>query len=144
MGQRLTVALACVMGMVVPVRATDQRKVSDQVKSALAFFEGHDDYSIDEFLERMRPSPIDPTQRDRVMAAMPQGAIQPDAPALAKMGLGEEVLAYHGRRGLITFVIIKVTPAFIVLHGRALILVSTNILPLLSKEEFAALVAHEK
>ena len=36
----------------------------------------------------MRPSPIDPIQRARVIAALPQGAIPPDAPALAKMSLG--------------------------------------------------------
>ena len=53
------------------------------------------------------------------------------------------MLAYHGRRGLITFTIIKVAPAFIGLHDRAVILVSANALPLLKKEEFAALVAHE-
>jgi hypothetical protein len=131
------------MAMMVPVRATDRRKVSDRVKSALEFFESHDDLSIDEFLERMRPSPLEANQRARVIAAMPRGAIQPDALTLAKMSLGEEVLAYHARHGLITFVIIKVAPAFIGLDGRSVILVSANILPLLNKEEFAALVAHE-
>lgn len=143
MGQRLTGLLVCVMAMMVPVRAADQRKLPDSVKSALEFFEGHDDLSIDEFLERMRPSPIDAIQRARVIAAMPRGAIQPDVQTLAKMSLGEEVLAYHGRRTLITFTIVKVAPAFIGLHGRSVILVSANILPLLNQEEFAALVAHE-
>ena len=88
-------------------------------------------------------APIDAIQRDRVMAALPQAAIPADAGALAKMSLGEEVLAYHRRRGVIIFKIIKVVPAFIGLHDRAVILVSANVLPLLNKEEFAALVAHE-
>jgi Peptidase family M48 len=143
MGQRLTAVLACVTAMMVPVQAADQKKLSDSVKSAIQFFDRHDVRSIDEFLEQLRPSPIDPIQRARVMAALPQGAIPPDAPALAKMSLGEEVLAYHGRRGLITFAIIRVAPAFIGLYGRSVILVSANILPLLNQEEFAALVAHE-
>ena len=99
--------------------------------------------SIDEFLGRMRPPPLDAIERAGVIAAMPQGAIRADAHALAQMNLAEQVLAYHGRRGLITFTIIKVAPAFIGLHDRAVILVSANALPLLEKEEFAALVAHE-
>ena len=143
MPQRLTVLLACVTVMVGQARAVDQKKHPDSVMSGLEFFERHGDLSIDEFLDRLRPSPIDELQRARVMAALPQGAVPPNARALAKMSLGEEVLAYHGRRGLITFTVIRVAQAFIGLHGRAVILVSANILPLLNKEEFAALVAHE-
>lgn len=47
------------------------------------------------------------------------------------------------RQRLITFTITRVAPAFIGLHDRAVILVSANILPLLSREQFAALAAHE-
>jgi len=129
--------------MTVTVRAADQQTLPDSVRSALQFFEGHDDLSIDEFLGRVRPSPIDAIERARVLGALPYGAIPPDAQALAKMSLGEEVLAYHGRRGVITFTIIRVTPAFIDLDNRAVIVVSANVLPLLNREEFAALVAHE-
>jgi Peptidase family M48 len=70
-------------------------------------------------------------------------AVGATAATFAKMTLGEEVLAYHGRRGVITFTIIRVTSAFIGLTERAVILVSANVLPLLNREEFAALVAHE-
>jgi hypothetical protein len=143
MGQRLPVLLACVMAMMVPIRAADPRKVSDTVKSALEYFENHHGLSIDEFLDHLRPSPIDPAQRARVIETMPPNAITPDAQSVGKMSLGDDVLAYHRRRGLITFTIIKVAPAFIGLHDRSVILVSANILPLLNKEEFAALVAHE-
>jgi len=143
MGQRLTGLLTLLMAMTIPVRAADHRTVSDRVKSALEYFERHDGLSIDGFLDQMRPFPIEPTQRARVIAAMPPGAIPADAQSLEKMSLGDEVLAYHHRRGLITFTIIRVAPGFIGLHGRSVILVSANILPLLSKEEFAALVAHE-
>jgi hypothetical protein len=139
----LVACVACVAVMTVTVRTTDQKNVSDSVGSALQFFEGLDDLSIDEFLGRGRPSPIDEIERDRVLKALPYGAIPPDTQALAKMSLGEEVLAYHGRRGVIAFTIVRVTPAFIGLTDRAVILVSANVLPLLNKEEFAALVAHE-
>jgi hypothetical protein len=143
MGQRLIRLLTLLMAMTVAVRAADQRKLSNPVKFVLEYFEKHDGLSIDEFLDRMRPAPIDLSRRAGVIAAMPPGAIPPDAQSLAKMSLGDEVLAYHRRRGLIAFTIVKVAPAFIGLHGRSLILVSANILPLLTKEEFAALVAHE-
>jgi hypothetical protein len=143
MRQPLALLLACVTTMMIPVRAAAERKLSNGVRSALEFFEGHDDLSIDEFLAHLRPSPIDAIQRDRVIVTMPQGAIPADADALGKMSLAEEVLAYHRRRGVIIFTIIRVAPAFIGLHDRAVILVSANVLPLLNKEEFAALVAHE-
>jgi len=143
MRQGVTALVACVAAMTVTVRTADQKTVPDNVRSAFLFFEGHDDLSIDEFLGRGRPSPIDAIEHDRVLKALPYGAIPPDTPALAKMSLGEEVLAYHGRRGVIIFTIIRVTPAFIGLTDRAVILVSANVLPLLNKEEFAALVAHE-
>jgi hypothetical protein len=142
MRQALAAVLAGAMAIVVPLRASDH-KASNDVRSALEFFEGHGDVSIDEFLGRMRPPPIDAIERAAVIAAMPLGAIRADAHALAQMSLGEQVLAYHGRGGLVTFTIIKVAQAFIGLHDRAVILVSAKALPLLKKEEFAALVAHE-
>jgi len=143
MRQRLATLMACVTIVTVAVEATEQKTLPDSVRSALQFFEGHDDLSIDEFLGRGRPSPIDVIERDRVLKALPYGTIPPDAQALAKMSLGEEVLAYHGRRGVITFTIARVTPAFVGLLHRAVIVVSANVLPLLTKEQFAAVVAHE-
>jgi Zn-dependent protease with chaperone function len=59
------------------------------------------------------------------------------------MSLAEDVLAYHGRRGLISFTIIDVDPAFVGLHARAVILVSASALSVVDREEFAAIVAHE-
>ena len=88
--------------------------------------------------------PIDERERARLTAALPaHGAIRSDAHDLAKMRLAEAVLAYHGRRGLITFAIIDVAPAFVGVYERAVILVSARALPIVKDEEFAALVAHE-
>jgi hypothetical protein len=143
MGQRLALVLACVTTTLVPVRA-DQKRASNLVSSALAFFEGHGDLSIDEFLGRLRPRAVDPAEHDRIVGALPpHGTIRPDALALAKMTLGEDVLAYHGRRGLVSFTIIDVDPAFVALHARAVILVSAHALSVVDREEFAAIVAHE-
>jgi membrane-associated phospholipid phosphatase len=142
MGQRLALVLVCVTAMFVPVGA--DQKPSNLVSSALEFFEGHNDVSIDEFLGRLRPPPIDAVERARIVAALPpHGDIPPDARALAKMSLAKDVLAYHGRRGLISFTIIDVDPAFVGLHARAVILASAHALSLVNNEEFAAIVAHE-
>jgi hypothetical protein len=143
MGQRLTLVFACVTTMLVPIRA-DHTKTSNLVGSALVFFEGHGDLSIDEFLGRLRPPAVDPTEHNRIVDALPpNGTIRPDAVSLAKMTLGEDVLAYHGRRGLVSITIIDVEPAFVGLHARAVILVSAHALSVLDREEFAAIVAHE-
>jgi predicted Zn-dependent protease len=53
------------------------------------------------------------------------------------------VLTYHRRRGVITFKIIDVAPAYVGLSERAVIFVSPPALAMANKEEFAALVAHE-
>jgi hypothetical protein len=143
MGQRLALALVCTIVLFVPVRA-DQKNPPALVTSALEFFQGHDDLSIDGFLGRLRPPAVAAGDHDSIVAALPAfGSIRPDAPARAKMRLAEEALAYHGRRGLISFTIIDVAPAFVGLHARAVILVSAHALSLVSTEEFAALVAHE-
>jgi hypothetical protein len=142
MGHQLALA-ACMAALLVPVRA-DQKTSSNVVSSALGFFEGHGDLSIDEFLGRLRPPPIDAAEHDRVVRALPpRGSIRADAHAVAKMQLADSALAYHGRRGLISFTIIDIAPAFVGLHARAVILVSGHALALLTAEEFAALVAHE-
>ena len=89
MGQRLAVVLAGAMALVIPLRASDGHKPSNDVRSALEFFEGHGNLSIDEFLGRMRPPPLDAIERAGVIAAMPQGAIRADAHALGEMSLAD-------------------------------------------------------
>jgi hypothetical protein len=68
MGQRLMLVLTCVTAMFVPVCASP--KLSNLVSSTLEFFEGHNDVSIEEFLGRLRPLPID-VERTRIVAALP-------------------------------------------------------------------------
>ena len=43
MRQRLAVVLAGAMALAIPLRASDGRKPSNDVRSALEFFEGHGD-----------------------------------------------------------------------------------------------------
>jgi len=144
MGQRLRLTMTCVAVMTVTAAAAERKPPAKTGNSALAFFAAHGEVTIDDFLERLRPAPIDEHQRLRVLEALPrQGAIRAGAGDVAKMSLAQNVLAYHTRRGVITFQIIDVPPAFIGLHERTVILVSPPALALVNKEEFAALVAHE-
>ena len=148
MGQRLrlTVTITCVAMMTVTAGAAERKPPAKTGNSALAFFtaHAHGGVTIDDFLERLRPAPLDEHQRLRVLEALPrQGAIRAGAGDLAKMSLAQNVLAYHARRGVIAFQIIDVPPAFIGLYERTVILVSPPTLALVNEEEFAALVAHE-
>lgn len=144
MRQRLRLTMTCVAVMTVTAGAAEKKPPVQTDSSALAFFSAHADLTIDDFLARLRPVPIAEQQRVRVLEALPQhGAIRARAGDLAKMSLAEDVLEYHGRRGVITFEIIDVAPAFIGLHERTVILVSPPALALVNQEEFAALVAHE-
>lgn len=144
MGQRLRLAMASVAVMTVTAGATEKKPPGEVLHSALAVFAHQGYVTIDDFLTRMRPVPLDESQRTQVLKALPQrGAIRAGAGDLAKMSLAEDVLTYHGRRRVITFQIIDVAPAFIGLHERTVILVSSPALALVNKEEFAALVAHE-
>jgi hypothetical protein len=144
MGQRLAVVMTCVAMMDSAVRAADKKPPANIVKSALEYFEHHGDLTIDDFLARLRPAPIDEDDRAQVLGALPsRGAIRPGAGDVAKMSLAEEVLTYHRRPGVITLKIIDVAPAYVGLSERAVIFVSPPALAMANKEEFAALVAHE-
>jgi hypothetical protein len=144
MGQRLAAVFTCVMTMVVSVFGREGKASTDSVSIALEYFQHPNQFTINDFLTRVRPSPIDVSQRDRIMAALPaHGEIRAGSADLAKMSLANEVLAYHGRLGLIPIKIIDVAPAFVGLHERAVILVSPNALRLVNNEALAALVAHE-
>jgi len=144
MGQRLAAVFICVMTMIVPASGREGKTSSDSQKIALEYFQHRTQSTLGAFLARERPLPIDATQQARIVAALPaQGEIRPGAADLAKMSLADDVLAYHGRLGLVPIKIIDVAQAFVGLHERAVILVSPNALRLLNTEEFAALIAHE-
>ena len=144
MGQRLAALFACVMTLVVPVLGGEGKASTDSLSIALEYFQHQNPPTIDDFLTRVRPAPIDVRQRTQIIAALPtQGEIRPGKADLRKMSLAREVLEYDGRLGLIPIKIIDVAQAFVGLHERTVILVSANALRLVNNEEFAALIAHE-
>jgi hypothetical protein len=68
------------------VGAADKKPSANIVKSALEYFEHHGDLTIDDFLARLRPAPIDEDDRAQVLGALPsRGAIRPGAGDVAKM-----------------------------------------------------------
>jgi hypothetical protein len=145
MRQRLAIVMTCVgMTVVSAVGGAEEKPSANIGRSVLEFFASHDDLTIDDFLARLRPEPIGEDDRAKVLGALPShGAIRAGVGDVAKMTLAEDVLAYHRRHGVITFKIIDVTPAYVGLYERAVILVSPSALAMANKEELAALVAHE-
>jgi len=89
-GLNLLIDTGAIPGM---VDARIVKKSPNLVSSALGFFESHNDESIDGFLERQRPPPIDAVEHDRIVAALPpHGGIRPDGHDLAKMSKAERAV----------------------------------------------------
>jgi len=113
-------------------------------RSVLKFFEAQQVTSIDEFLGRLRPAPLDPSVRDAVIATLPrEGELRPEPTELSKIEAARPVVEYHERGDVLTLKVIEVGHAFVGLHARSVLLVSRNALALIDGQEFAALVAHE-
>jgi hypothetical protein len=148
MGQRLTAlvaALAVGFGFSLPARAAaDQSEVERTSRKALAFFEGHSDETIDAFLMRLRPDPLDEASRAKVIASLPsEGNLRPSRKDGEKLSAAQRILDYSARSGAVTIRVVDLDSAFIGLYYRTVVLVSAKALSLLAAEELAALVAHE-
>ena len=78
MGQRLAALFACVMTLVVPVLGGEGKASTDSLSIALEYFQHQNPPTIDDFLTRVRPAPIDVRQRTQIIAALPtQGELRP-------------------------------------------------------------------
>jgi hypothetical protein len=86
---------------------------------ALAFFE-NDDASLDpRFLGRLRPAPLSPALRARVLTSLPtDGELSPTRTERAQLAALEPILGFHGRSGMIAIKVIDVGHAFVGLHAR--------------------------
>ena len=147
MGQRLAAlvaALAVVFGFSPPARAADQSVGERTSRKALAFFEGHSDETIDAFLMRLRPDPLDEASRAKVIASLPsEGEVHPSRKDGGKLSAAQRILDYSARSGAVTIRVVDVDSAFVGLYYRTVVLVSGKALALLDADELAALVAHE-
>ena len=131
-------------GFSLPARAADQSDGERTSRKVLAFFEGHSDETIDAFLMRLRPDPLDEASRAKVIASLPsEGNVRPSRKDGEKLSAAQRILDYSARPGAITLRVIDVDSAFVGLYYRTVVLVSAKALGLLSADELAALVAHE-
>jgi hypothetical protein len=114
------------------------------VARALAFFDDGAASTAPQFLDRLRPAPVSPVLRARVLASLPtDGEVQPTGVERAKLAALEPILGFHGRRGMIAVKVIDVGHAFVGLHARSVLLLSRDALALVTAEELQALAAHE-
>ena len=145
MGQRLTaLVLALTVGLSMPVWAATQRDSERTSRNGLEFFDGHGNDTIDAFLMRLRPAPLDETLRANVIATLPrEGEARPSRKDGAKLLLAQHILDYSAGPGAVLVKVVDVDSAFVGLYNRAVVLVSAKALAFLDAEELAALVAHE-
>jgi hypothetical protein len=145
MGQRLAALLvALAVGRTMPAWAGTQSDDERTSRKVLALFEGHSDETIDAFLMRLRPAPLDEASRAKVIASLPtKGEVRPSRKDGEKLSAAQRILDYSARPGAISIKVIEVDSAFVGLYYRTVVLVSAKALALLSSDELAALVAHE-
>jgi hypothetical protein len=139
--------LACVVGLGFSVQdlPVTQSEVESPTQTALRFFMGHGGETIEQFLASYRPVPLEDGSRVRVLVSFPVEihVVSPSGEMRKKMAVADRVLRYNGRSGVITFKVIADDAAFAALYFRAILLVSTSTLELLTPEELAAVTAHE-
>src|SRR5262249_3698269 len=100
--------------------------------------------TIDAFLMRLRPAPLDEASRATVLASLPHdGEVRPSKKEGAKLSAAQRVLDYSARPGSVMVTVIAVDSAFVGLYYRTVVLVSAKALVLLTANGLAALVAHE-
>lgn len=144
MGQRLVAfTVAVTLGIPIPALGA-QDGLGATSRKMLAFFQDHGKQSVDAFLRQLRPDPIDPVSRARVIDSLPrEGEIAPSAKDRTKLMAAERILDYSARRGAIEIKVVTMDQPFVGLYLRSVILISGQALRLLNPEELAALVAHE-
>ena len=115
------------------------------LETALHFFTRHGVAGVLERLETVRPAPVSPAERERVLATLPaEGEVRGlDRAQRQKLAAARRVLELHGRAAVYVVKVIAVPQAAVALHGRTVVLVSEPALALLDPEELQALVAHE-
>jgi hypothetical protein len=115
------------------------------LETALHFFTRYDATGILERFDSVRPAPVSPAERERVLATLPaEGDIRDlDSVQRKKLAAVRRVLELHGREAVYVVKVVEVPQAAVALHARAVVLVSEPALDLLDPEELQALVAHE-
>ena len=144
MGQRLAALTLCVLTVAARTWSADQEVRSAPAKAALAFFMERASEGIDTVLARLRPEPLDPASRARLLASLPKEFdLQPSPAESAKIAEAERMLEYSARGGAISIKVMDLHYAYGALYFRSAILMSRPMFAILDGEEFVAIAAHE-
>lgn len=119
--------------------------IGSPLEAALHFFTREGAGALLARLESVRPTPVSPAERARVLAALPgEGEVVAlEADHRDRLAAARRVLALHGREAVYVVKVIEVPQAAVALHARTVVLISRPALGLLDAEELQALVAHE-
>jgi hypothetical protein len=115
------------------------------VENALESFTRYGAAGLVQQLDRLRPAPVGPAERQAVLATLPpDGDVRHfDTVQRDKLAAVRRILELHGRGTVYVVKVIDVPQAAIALHGRAVLLVSAPALDRLNAPELQSLAAHE-
>ena len=144
---RATLMLSLMLGLTISAvgqsRLVNLQPGSIEAK-ALAFFEGIEDQSFDDYLRRVRLPKVSSAFKAQVLARITKGEevriSDRMQEALASLA---PILNYHERESVIEIKVIAARELFIGLQGRAVLLISEKALHQMPVEELQAVIAHE-
>lgn len=122
----------------------DSSKQSKLSAKALRFFSEIKDANFDAYLKRVRLPRVTAAFKAQVLAQLANAEIvKPSEKMQARLTALTSILQYHEREAVLEIKVINAREAFVHFQGRSVLLVSENILRLLSVEELQAIAAHE-
>src|SRR5262245_51763464 len=118
MGQRLTaLVLALTAGFAMPAWVAAQTDGERMSRKVMTLFDGHPNETIDAFLMRLRPAPLDEALRANVIASLPKdGEVRPSRKDGGKLLLAQRILDYSAGPGAVLVKVVDVDSAFVGLY----------------------------
>ena len=111
---------------------------------AVRFFAALSGETLASALDNIRPAPVDAAAKRRAVARLPTtGEWRPTSDEKTKLTTVRRVLIYHKREEMFEIKVVDLPQAGIVLHERAIVLITRPVLRLVSTSELQAIVAHE-
>lgn len=112
--------------------------------NALYYFKQVEGQQFDEYLTRIRPSPLAPDLKARVLRMLlGTELITPSPDQLVKLNTLQSVLKYHERERIIEVRVLRAPTATAVFLAGAAVLITEPAMKLLTAKELDAVVAHE-
>ena len=119
-------------------------KQSELSAKALQFFAQIEDANFEIYLKRVRLPKVTAEFKAQVHAQLAKAeTVKPSENMRAKLIALTPILQYHKRDTVLDIKVLNAREAFVGVQGRAVLLLSENVLRLLSIAELQAVVAHE-